>query len=114
MIGAAFALDLDGDVVDSPAIAQHQAHLGENGVGVGNGIDARVDGDMLSVAGSRQPKGGGTVVTHMDHRIAMSFLVLGLAARSPVRVDDGSPIATSFPVFEPLMARLGAKIGREE
>ncbi len=48
-----------------------------------------------------------------DHRIAMSFLVLGLVSEAPVRVDDGSPIATSFPVFEGLMAGLGADIARE-
>ena len=54
--------------------------------------------------------GGGTVATHLDHRIAMSFLVLGLAARDPVSVDDGAPIATSFPGFLPLMRGLGADI----
>ncbi|MEZ5850110.1 MAG: 3-phosphoshikimate 1-carboxyvinyltransferase [Hyphomicrobiaceae bacterium] len=74
-----------------------------------NGIDARVDGDMLSVAGSRQPKGGGTVVTHMDHRIAMSFLVLGLASQAPVTIDDITYVATSFPSFTSLMQGLGAR-----
>ncbi|RKF14643.1 3-phosphoshikimate 1-carboxyvinyltransferase [Roseovarius spongiae] len=57
--------------------------------------------------------GGATCASHLDHRIAMSFLVLGMAAAAPVRVDDGGPIATSFPVFGPLMADLGAKIERE-
>jgi 3-phosphoshikimate 1-carboxyvinyltransferase len=47
----------------------------------------------------------------MDHRIAMSFLVMGLAAARPVAVDDGAMIATSFPEFVPLMAGLGAEIG---
>ncbi|WP_135504658.1 3-phosphoshikimate 1-carboxyvinyltransferase [Roseovarius aestuariivivens] len=56
--------------------------------------------------------GGATCASHLDHRIAMSFLVLGLAARKPVAVDDGGPIATSFPIFEPLMAALGADIRR--
>ena len=56
--------------------------------------------------------GGATCASHLDHRIAMSFLVLGLAAQKPVSVDDGSPIATSFPIFEPLMAALGADIRR--
>lgn len=56
--------------------------------------------------------GGATCATHIDHRIAMSFLVLGLASKRPVSVDDGSPIATSFPVFEDLMAGLGAQISR--
>ncbi|WP_371056647.1 3-phosphoshikimate 1-carboxyvinyltransferase [Rhodosalinus sp. K401] len=58
--------------------------------------------------------GGATVESRLDHRIAMSFLVLGLASQAPVTVDDGGPIATSFPVFEPLMAALGADIRREE
>src|SRR5690606_25879272 len=56
--------------------------------------------------------GGATVRTHLDHRIAMSFLNLGLAAKRPVSVDDGSPIATSFPAFESLMTGLGAPIAR--
>ena len=56
--------------------------------------------------------GGATVEARLDHRIAMSFLVAGLAAKAPVSVDDGAPIATSFPVFEPLMASLGARIER--
>ena len=53
--------------------------------------------------GSDGVPGGGTVTTHMDHRIAMSFLVMGLAARDAVTVDDVSMIATSFPGFEGLM-----------
>ncbi|WP_397544296.1 3-phosphoshikimate 1-carboxyvinyltransferase [Roseovarius salis] len=57
--------------------------------------------------------GGARCAARLDHRIAMSFLVLGLAARQPVGVDDGGPIATSFPVFEPLMTGLGADIRRD-
>ena len=57
--------------------------------------------------------GGVTVATRLDHRIAMSFLVMGLATNRPMTVDDGSPIATSFPVFGPLMAGLGASITRD-
>ncbi|MCA0940039.1 3-phosphoshikimate 1-carboxyvinyltransferase [Yangia mangrovi] len=57
--------------------------------------------------------GGATVQSHLDHRIAMSFLVMGLATEAPVRVDDGGPIATSFPIFETLMTGLGADLGRE-
>jgi 3-phosphoshikimate 1-carboxyvinyltransferase len=53
-------------------------------------------------------KGGGTVSTHLDHRIAMSFLVMGLAAERPVSVDDSATIATSFPSFVDLLKRLGA------
>ena len=77
---------------------------------VANGVNAKVDGDTLSVggAGARGIKGGGTVVTHMDHRIAMSFLVMGLACDAPVTVDDASFIATSFKEFRPLMEGLGA------
>jgi len=56
--------------------------------------------------------GGATCETRLDHRIAMSFLVLGLVSEQPVAVDDGGPIATSFPAFEPLMAALGAKLDR--
>jgi 3-phosphoshikimate 1-carboxyvinyltransferase len=61
-------------------------------------------------AGPEGIAGGGTVATHMDHRIAMSFLVMGLAARAPVTVDDSSMIATSFPDFQDLMRALGADI----
>jgi 3-phosphoshikimate 1-carboxyvinyltransferase len=56
--------------------------------------------------------GGVTVETRLDHRIAMSFLVMGLASNAAMTVDDGSPIATSFPIFEGLMTRLGAEIAR--
>jgi len=56
--------------------------------------------------------GGVTVASRLDHRIAMSFLILGMATNDPVTVDDASPIATSFPIFEPLMAALGARIAR--
>ncbi len=56
--------------------------------------------------------GGVTVETRLDHRIAMSFLVMGLASNAAMTVDDGSPIATSFPIFEGLMAGLGAEIAR--
>ena len=54
------------------------------------------------------PAGGALIETQLDHRMAMAFLVLGLAANQPVRIDDVRPIATSFPDFVPLMARLGA------
>jgi 3-phosphoshikimate 1-carboxyvinyltransferase len=53
--------------------------------------------------------GGATVATHMDHRIAMSFLVAGLASREPIAVDDTNMIATSFPEFENVMRGLGAE-----
>ena len=57
----------------------------------------------------RCPAGGAMVATHLDHRIAMAFLVLGLASAEPVAVDDGAPIATSFPGFVALMNGLGAR-----
>jgi 3-phosphoshikimate 1-carboxyvinyltransferase len=56
--------------------------------------------------------GGTTVASHLDHRIAMSFLCAGLASAKPVTVDDAGPIATSFPGFEPLMRGLGARLDR--
>lgn len=56
--------------------------------------------------------GGGTAKAHLDHRIAMSFMVMGMASQASMSVDDGAPIATSFPIFEPLMAGLGANIER--
>ncbi|MEM8731278.1 MAG: 3-phosphoshikimate 1-carboxyvinyltransferase [Pseudomonadota bacterium] len=59
-------------------------------------------------------KGGVTCQSHLDHRIAMSFLILGMAAEQPVSVDDCGPIATSFPIFEPLMSGLGADVRRSE
>jgi 3-phosphoshikimate 1-carboxyvinyltransferase len=76
---------------------------------VANGVSAEIEGDDLIVHGGAV-RGGGTVATHLDHRIAMSFLVMGLAAENPVTVDDGAMIATSFPDFVPLMAALGAEI----
>lgn len=79
------------------------------------GIRIEEDDDTLIVHGMGWDgvPGGATCATHIDHRIAMSFLVLGLAAKKPVSIDDGSPIATSFPVFEGLMAGLGATITRD-
>lgn len=72
--------------------------------------------DWLKVTGRPDGKGlgGGTVATHLDHRIAMAFLVMGMASAHPVTVDDASPIATSFPQFEGLMAGLGANLSGEE
>ena len=72
------------------------------------GVDCAIEGDDLIVEGGR-PRGGGLVATHMDHRIAMSFLVMGLASLEPMAIDDAAMIATSFPEFRPTMERLGAK-----
>jgi len=79
-----------------------------------NGVRAEIEGDDLVVHGTGGAiPGGGTVETHMDHRIAMAALVMGLAARSPVAVDDAAFIDTSFPGFAALMNGLagGAAIG---
>ncbi len=75
---------------------------------VANGVCATVEGDTLIVHGSRRVPGGGTVATHLDHRIAMAFLTLGLASEMPIAVDDTAMIATSFPEFRELMQTLGA------
>ncbi|CAM1641289.1 Enolpyruvate transferase domain [Bartonella apihabitans] len=77
-----------------------------------NGVDCEEGKDFLIVTGEPSAKniGGGTVTTHLDHRIAMSFLVLGLGAGKPVTIDDKRMIATSFPEFMGLMAKLGAHI----
>ncbi len=74
------------------------------------GAVAESRGDTLAVSGLPKVRGGATIATHMDHRIAMSFLVLGLAAEEPVTVDDGAMIATSFPEFRDLMQKVGAVI----
>jgi 3-phosphoshikimate 1-carboxyvinyltransferase len=73
-----------------------------------NGIEVVIDGDDLVVRGRGRAPGGGEVTTHMDHRIAMSGLIIGLASEQPVQVDDASFIATSFPGFVDLMTGLGA------
>ena len=80
-----------------------------------NGIAVEDGPDWWSVTGMGHGNipGGATVASHLDHRIAMSFLVLGMVTGAPVAVDDGGPIATSFPVFEPLMQALGARITRD-
>lgn len=77
-----------------------------------NGVDCTEGEASLTVRGRPGGKGlgGGTVETHLDHRIAMSFLVMGLVAEKPVTVDDRAMIATSFPEFMDLMTGLGALI----
>ena len=79
------------------------------------GVRVEEDEDTLIVhgMGAGNVPGGAVCAVHLDHRIAMSFLVLGMAAKKPVSVDDASPIATSFPLFEGLMAGLGASLSRD-
>ena len=93
-------------VKECDRIAATAAGLAACGVRVEEGPES------LTVHGMGAVPGGATVATQLDHRIAMSFLVLGLATRDPVRIDDASPIATSFPDFEALMTGLGADFVR--
>jgi 3-phosphoshikimate 1-carboxyvinyltransferase len=75
-----------------------------------NGVEVEIVGDDLIVQGRGRAPGGGLVATHMDHRIAMAALVLGIASEQPVKVDDTSFIATSFPGFVEMMRSLGAEL----
>lgn len=75
-----------------------------------NGVTVEIEGDDLIVQGKGRPAGGGDVKTHMDHRIAMAALVMGLATENPVRIDDSAFIATSFPGFVELMRSIGADL----
>ena len=110
-------------VKESDRIASVVAGLTANGIAVEEGPESIV------VHGAGEAcRGGGTVATHLDHRIAMSFLVLGLAADEPVTVDDAAPIATSFPEFRdhdgrpwreprrgrPWLAGAGRRAGRHD
>ena len=74
-----------------------------------NGVKVRTGDNWLDVDGGKVP-GGGRVKTHLDHRIAMSFTVLGLVADAPTVIDDSTIIATSFPEFTGQMQELGASI----
>jgi 3-phosphoshikimate 1-carboxyvinyltransferase len=96
-------------VKESDRIAAMVAGLRANGVEV----TEHEDGMTIHGRGADGVPGGGTVATHLDHRIAMAFLCLGLAARNPVRIDDAGPIATSFPSFTRLMSDLGASFTRD-
>ncbi|MBV9558586.1 MAG: 3-phosphoshikimate 1-carboxyvinyltransferase, partial [Pseudolabrys sp.] len=75
-----------------------------------NGVEVTIDGDDMTVVGKGMAKGGGLVATHMDHRLAMSALVMGLASEEGVQVDDVAFIATSFPGFTDLMRSIGADL----
>ncbi|UWR49588.1 3-phosphoshikimate 1-carboxyvinyltransferase [Phaeobacter inhibens] len=77
-----------------------------------NGVMVEEGDDWWAVTGlgPEGVPGGGTCESFLDHRIAMSFMVMGMGAQKPVTVDDGTPIATSFPIFTPLMTTLGARL----
>ena len=75
-----------------------------------DGVAVEIEGDDLIVHGKGRVPGGGVVATHMDHRLAMSALVMGLASDKPVSVDDAAFIATSFPGFADMMRGLGADL----
>ena len=76
-----------------------------------NGIEAKIDSDNLIINGSSGgPKGGGLVETNLDHRIAMSSIILGMVSDESIRIDDIETIKTSFPNFIELMKKLGARI----
>jgi len=94
-------------VKESDRIAAMEAGLQANGVSTSSTPDTFT---VTGHAGNGVP-GGATVAAHLDHRIAMSFAVMGLASEQAVTVDDAAPIATSFPTFQTLMQNLGAKIG---
>jgi 3-phosphoshikimate 1-carboxyvinyltransferase len=77
-----------------------------------NGVKTELGADFLHVHGMAGiVPGGGMVRTGFDHRVAMAFLVLGMAARAPVSIDDATPIDIGFPGFIPMMNGLGARIG---
>jgi 3-phosphoshikimate 1-carboxyvinyltransferase len=94
----------ESDRIDAMAVG-----LRANGVEV----DETEDSWTVHGLGPIGVAGGGTCATYLDHRIAMSFMCLGMAAASPVKIDDGGAIATSFPIFESLMTELGAAIRRD-
>jgi len=78
------------------------------------GVNVEIEGDDLIIHGTGKPPAGGvTITTALDHRIAMSFLVLGMASAAPIRIDDARPIATSFPGFVAMMNGLGANLSED-
>jgi 3-phosphoshikimate 1-carboxyvinyltransferase len=91
-------------VKESDRLAATAAMLRNNGVAV------EIEGDDLIVHGKGRAAGGGLVATHMDHRIAMAALVMGLASEKPVNVDDTAFIQTSFPGFVAMMRRIGGEL----
>ncbi len=96
-------------VKESDRIDAMAAGLRAAGIGVEDGPDWWT---VLGRGHGNVP-GGAVAASHLDHRIAMSFLVMGMATQKPMSVDDGGPIATSFPIFESLMQGLGAQVRRD-
>ena len=97
-------------VKESDRIAMMAAGLAACGVGV----TEEPEGLIVEGTGGEPVAGGATIETRLDHRIAMSFAVLGLRARAAVTIDDAAPIATSFPAFLNLMTGLGAPLALAE
>ena len=95
-------------VKESDRIEAMATGLRANGVEVEDGEDWWI----VSGQGTGNVRGGGLCATYLDHRIAMSFVIMGMASEKPVRIDDGYPIVTSFPIFEDLMKGLGGAITR--
>jgi len=93
-------------VKESDRIVAMEAGLQANGVTTASTEDTFT---VTGHAGNGVP-GGATVATHLDHRIAMSFAVMGMAAEQSITIDDATPIATSFPTFQPLMNSLSAQV----
>ncbi|MDG2404495.1 MAG: 3-phosphoshikimate 1-carboxyvinyltransferase, partial [Paracoccaceae bacterium] len=96
-------------VKESDRISAMATGLRANGIEVQDGPDWW----FVQGLGMGNVPGGAFCVTHLDHRIAMSFLILGMGSQAPVTIDDGNPIETSFPIFESLMTGLGASITRK-
>ncbi|MBM1310416.1 3-phosphoshikimate 1-carboxyvinyltransferase [Sulfitobacter mediterraneus] len=95
-------------VKESDRIDAMATGLRANGIEVEDGPDWWI----VTGRGHGEVPGGAICASHLDHRIAMSFMILGMASQKPVQLDDGGPIATSFPIFEPLMQQLGAQVTR--
>ena len=79
----------------------------------GVSVDETIDTMTIFGKGHGSVRGGAICKSYLDHRIAMSFLCLGFASKNKITIDDARPIDTSFPIFENLMSKLGAKIKRE-
>jgi 3-phosphoshikimate 1-carboxyvinyltransferase len=104
MLGVGEMRVKESDRIDAMAVSLRAA---------GVTVDEGPDWWSVEGCGSGGVPGAATCASRLDHRIAMSCLILGMAARAPIAIDDAAPIATSFPIFEPLMAELGASLRRD-